>query len=233
LNRFIIMTVSRALLVAASYALAALCLAACATAPRSPAVAARSPDALYPLKAETASDQVALAIHAEGLSPAQTQALRALAARRGDRMGGPVRLNAPRGAGDAARAAAALAGARAVLAAAGVPASEILVGGYDATDAQAPLLASYAYDRAEIPKCGRQAEFTRTAANEVDANFGCSVTANMAAQIANPSDILRPRGEDAPDADRRLTVLGKYREGKVTNSDDAEGKSGVISSVAR
>jgi len=225
------MTVLRALLVAASYALAALCLAACASASQSPAVAARSPDALYALKAEPASDQIALAIHAEGLSPAQTEALRALAARRGASQGGPVRLNAPRGAGDAARAA--LAGARAVLEAAGVSPAEVLVGGYDAADARAPLLASYVYEKAEIPRCGRQAEFTHTAANEVDANFGCSVTANMAAQIANPSDIAGPRGEDAPDADRRLTVLGKYREGKVTNSDDAEGKSGVISSVAR
>ena len=120
-----------------------------------------------------------------------------------------------------------------VLEAAGVSPAEVLVGGYDAADAHAPLLASYVYEKAEIPRCGRQSEFTHTAANEVDANFGCSVTANMAAQIANPSDIAGPRGEDAPDADRRLTVLGKYREGKVTNSDDAEGKSGVISSVAR
>lgn len=227
------MTVTRTLLVAASFVLAALCLAACASTPRSPVVAARHSDALYPLQARSASDQVALAIHAEGLSPAQTQALRALAARRGDNLGGPVRLNAPRGTGDAARASRAVAGARGVLEAAGVPTADILVGSYDAADVQAPLLASYVYDRADIPSCGRQGDFTRTGDNQVDANFGCSLTADMAAQIANPSDILHPRGEDAPDADRRLTVLGKYREGKVTNADDAEGKSGVISSVAR
>ena len=228
------MTVTRALLVAASFALAALCLAACAaTSISPPAAAVRSPDALFPLKAESAWDQVALAIHVDGLSPAQTQALRALAARRDDNLGGAVHLSAPRGAVDPTQAERAVAGARAVLLGAGVQASDIQVGGYDAVDSQAPLLASYGYDRAEVPLCGRQAEFTRTANNDVDANFGCSMTANMAAQIANPSDIRRPHGEDAPDPDRRLTVLGKYRDGKVTNADDAEGKSGVISRVGR
>ena len=44
----------------------------------------------------------------------------------------------------------------------------------------------------------------------------------MAAQIAHPSDIVRPHAEDAPDAARRMTVLGKYEEGKATPADSSQ-----------
>jgi pilus assembly protein CpaD len=220
-------------LLVAAYAVAALSLAACASDPKRAMVPARNPGAQYPLKADRASDQVALAVHAAGLSSAQVDALRALAVRHRDSQGGPLRLTAPRGAGDVLLTSRAAAAARHVLEAAGVAPADILAGTYDTLDAQAPLLVSFAYDRAEIADCGRHwSELTHTADNEVAANFGCALTANMAAQIANPSDILRPRPEDAPDAGRRLTVLGKYRDGKVTSADDA-GASAAISNVGR
>jgi pilus assembly protein CpaD len=233
LNRFIIMTVTRTLLVAAAFSLAALCLAACVASPRdNPARGALNPGALYPLRADPASDQIALALHAEGLSPAQVQALRALADRRRDTVGGPLLLNAPRSA-DAALVARMQIAARAVLMAQGVADGDIAVAAYDAPGPAAPLLVSYAYLKADIPRCGKKwDELTHTEDNRVQSNFGCAETANMAAQIANPNDIVHPQAEQAPDLQRRLTVLGKYQAGKVTAADEPDAKSGIVSRVA-
>ncbi len=68
--------------------------------------------------------------------------------------------------------------------------------------------------------CGHWDDLTATGANDSYANFGCAVNANMAAQIARPSDIAHPRAEDAPDSERRLIVLDKYRQGKVTAAEE-------------
>ena len=98
LNRIMFELATKSLLVASAFALAALCLAACASDPKSPAVTARNPGALYPLKAEAATDKIALALHADGLSPAQTEALKALAERRTKAGGGAVTVSLPHGA---------------------------------------------------------------------------------------------------------------------------------------
>ena len=41
----------------------------------------------------------------------------------------------------------------------------------------------------------------------------------MAAQIANPRDILRPRDMTPPDGNRRATVFDSYRAGEQTSAD--------------
>jgi pilus assembly protein CpaD len=209
-------------------------LAACASDSASPARAAVNPAALYPLRAEVEPDQVALALHAEGLSAAQTQALAALAARWLRDGGEAITLRAPRGGADPALAARVQADARAVLAGLGVPPAAIRLATYDAADAKAPLLAAYPRYVAQVAACGRAwDDLTATRDNTVQSNFGCAVSANMAAQIANPADITRPRGVDAPDAQRRETVLGAYAAGKTTAAEDDPAKSGAISQVAR
>ena len=53
--------------------------------------------------------------------------------------------------------------------------------------------------------------------------------ANIAAQIANPQDLLRPRDMTPADAQRRATVLGKYRAGEVTSSARDDQAAGAIS----
>jgi pilus assembly protein CpaD len=233
LNRFIIMTLTRTLLVAAAFSIAALCLAACiSSAPDNPAREAVNPGSLYALRADPATDRIALAVHPQGLSPAQVEALRALADRRRDVVGGPLTLSAPRTAEPALASRMQIA-ARAVLMAQGVADADIAVTAYDAADPAAPLLASYAYQKAEIAQCGRKwDELTHTQDNRVQPNFGCAETANMAAQIANPNDIAHPQAEQAPNLQRRLTVLGKYEAGKVTAADEPDAKAGIISRVA-
>jgi pilus assembly protein CpaD len=57
-----------------------------------------------------------------------------------------------------------------------------------------------------------------TYANDQTPGFGCAVTANLAAQIANPRDIVAPRGMGAPDMDRRAKVFDTYRAGQQTSA---------------
>jgi pilus assembly protein CpaD len=232
LNRFIIMTLTRSLLVAAAFSIAALCLAACvASAPDNPAREAVNPAALYPLRALPALDQIALAQHEDGLSGPLAAALRGLADRRRDVVGGPILISAPYGA-DPALTARFAAAARAVLVSQGVALEDIGSAAYEG-DPKAPMLVSFPFHKAEIAQCGRKwDELTHTEDNRVQPNFGCAETANMAAQIANPNDIAHPRAEQAPDLDRRLTVLGKYQAGKVTAADEPENKAGIIARVA-
>lgn len=223
------MTLTRVLLVAAAFSLAALCLAACANDPHRPgparAAAAVNPLELYPLKADATTDKIALAVHGAGLSPAQAEAVKALAARRVQTAGGVVVIALPHGAADAAAAGRAADSVQGLLNVQGAPARRST---YESDDPAAPLLVSFDYDKPEIATCGKDwDDLTKTGDNQVYGNFGCAVTANMAAQIANPADLVHPRAEDAPDAERRMTVLDKYRAGKVTAADEPQGKGGA------
>jgi pilus assembly protein CpaD len=54
-------------------------------------------------------------------------------------------------------------------------------------------------------------------------NFGCASQNNLAEMIANPSDLLGPRGSTAIDAERRLKVIDAYRKAEnQTTVYDAE-----------
>ncbi|MDB5460312.1 MAG: pilus assembly protein CpaD [Caulobacteraceae bacterium] len=220
----------RPLRAAATLSAAALCLAACASDPASPAHTARNSVELYPLHTELMPDEVALAVHAQGLSPAQVQALTGFAARWRQEGQAAVSVQAPHGAADPALAARAQAQARDLLASLGVPAAAIRLGAYEAADPKAPLLLSMSRRQAAVAACGRAwDDLTSTEDNVVQSNFGCAVSANMAAQIAYPADIAHPRGEDAPDADRRTTVMSLYAAGKTTAAADDSAKSGYVS----
>jgi pilus assembly protein CpaD len=218
------MTSKRTSLTAAALAIGALGLAACATEPQRAYAPPLTPGAQYALKTQLGDDSIALAPHAEGLSGAQLLALKALVARRAEVGGGVVTLRLPHGAADAAVAGRTADAAQAALTAAGVL---VLRATYDSDDAKAPLLVSFQYDQAVVPHCGHWDDLTATGANDSFSNFGCAVNANMAAQIARPSDIDHPRTEDAPDSERRLTVLEKYREGKVTAADEPQLKATI------
>lgn len=206
----------------AALSLAALGLAACAS-DRHAGPAPLTPISQYQLRVEPGTDRIALAPHANGLSSAQQDALRALAARRVDvGGGGVVIISLPHGAADAAAASRSADAAQTVLNLSGAPVQRTT---YESDDPKAPLLVSFDYEKAAVPHCGRWDDLTATYDNGSYANFGCAVVANMAAQIANPSDIVRPRAEDAPDSGRRMTVLDKYRAGKVTAAEEPDNKA--------
>lgn len=209
---------------------AAVSLAACATTPRPDA----APDAKlsteqFPIKVEDQPREMLLAAHTQGLSPNQRAALTELASDWRDTGRGPIRIQAPPGEagrriGDAARVA---------LIAGGLPDNEVLLTPYDVQAADAPVKISFVKRQVVLPDCAVQwGNMTSTSTNAVHQNFGCAVSANMAAQTADPADLLGARPMDPADAGRRQVVLDKYRRGEVTAADTPK-TNGYVSDAVK
>ncbi len=212
-------------------------LGACATTPLAPpaptrAEAAKTPTELWAAEVAPQPEEIRLAVHAQGLSNTQAAALGVFAGDWRDGGRGPITLHAPVGGPDAAMVSRSAEGARALLTSYG---AEVRVAGYEAKgDVQAPLIVSRESYVASVPTCGLEWEnISRSATNQVQSQFGCSVSANMAAQIANPGDLLGPAQITAADAARRDVVLGKYRKGEITSSARDSQATGTISQVVK
>lgn len=62
-------------------------------------------------------------------------------------------------------------------------------------------------------RCGQWSEdIAGDSENRNYANFGCATQHNLAAMIANPADLLGPRGETPIDATRRGNVINDWQE---------------------
>jgi pilus assembly protein CpaD len=86
------------------------------------------------------------------------------------------------------------------------------------------------------PDCGRfNKNLAENRKNENFGNFGCARQHNVAAMIANPRDLLMPRGMDTErSGERRDVVFDKYINGDGTGANKtADEKAGQISDVAK
>lgn len=212
-------------------------LSACASAPpREGAVAQpRTPLEQFQAPVTAQADEVRLAIHAQGISGPQADALVSLVHAWRTHDGGPIRLQSPVGVADSGAAYRMGESVRAFLVSQGVPHTDIQLLGYEAQGAAgAPMVVGYDRYVAQVPRCGQSWEnLTSTGANRTSANFGCSVTANLAAQIANPADLVRPRDMDPSDAARRMEVLDNYRRGEPTSTQADDQARGALSQAVR
>lgn len=96
----------------------------------------------------------------------------------------------------------------------GVSRHRIIVAPYQAAGhgSSAPVRLSYAAIQAGVDGCGQwPADLAAGTENRNYHNFGCASQNNLASQIANPSDLLGPRGSTSIDAERRLKVIEAYR----------------------
>lgn len=94
--------------------------------------------------------------------------------------------------------------------------NNIAIQSYDASQhgASAPIRLSFRSVTASTGQCGQWPEdLAQTSENENYADFGCSTQNNLAAQIANPGDLLGPRKETPIDAENRGNVIAKYKTG--------------------
>ena len=176
-----------------------------------------TPTARYALQVEPGLDRIALSVHDAGLSANQQAALDSLASRF-VRSGAPdVVIEAP-GGGDPAAASMAW-GIRDALERTGIPAERIRVASYHAPSPRAPVLAGFETVQAVVPRCGTAwGNLGRTGDNRSSANFGCAVTANLAAQVSNPRDLVAPRAMTPADANRRAVVFEHYVAGTPTSA---------------
>ena len=100
----------------------------------------------------------------------------------------------------------------------GIPLSRIRSASYRATDlSSSPIRLSFTALAASVKQCGEWPEDLAAAngENQNYHNFGCASQNNLAAQIANPADLLGPRAMTPIDAERRNDAIEAYRTGNV------------------
>lgn len=215
-----------------------LCLAgsaaACAGDREPAATRALTATEQFPIRVTPHQDQIMLAPHGGGLSPAQSAALSDMVDRWHDQGEAVIRIQSPkRGGEEAYRSVAAIQDA---LYALGVTPDKLDVVDYDpGARPNAPVIVGFLHYEAKGPECGREwTGFSHSMNNEANSNFGCAVTANVAAQVDNAGDFLAPRQSTPGDAARRTTVLTKYRAGEITSTtQDQQAKGTVSTSVGQ
>ena len=210
--------------------LAAASLSACATAP-GPQANLNAPTPLdawgSQVQVNPAPQEIRLASHQNGLSSTQGAALNDLFGRWLNAEAGEIVIQAPSAGPAAAGGWRVAQDSRAFLVARG--AANVRIAGYDAGgDPAAPVIVGYIRYVATTPTCGSWDSLTATANNTSYNNFGCAVTANMARQVANPEDMIRPRDTTPASAAQRQIMMEKYRKGEATGSvRDADARAKV------
>jgi len=212
----------------------ALGASACATPRTEAALAAKTPGDQFPFVVNTEADETLLAVHSSGVSTTQAAAIGAALGRWREGGGEAIFVRTPAAAPQELAATAMGEQIRSLLLGAGAPHDKVRLERYDAAgDGQAPLVLGFSRYRAQIPKCGeRWDNLSGTQSNDVHANFGCAVSANMAAQVANPRDLVEARPADPYDASRTTVQMDLYRRGQDTAT-TARTTGGVISQAIR
>lgn len=129
--------------------------------------------------------------------------------------GGIVRVLVPAGSANEAAAHRKATAISAAMQDIGVPRHAIVIEAYGvmSPEAEAPVRIAYSALRAGTEACGRwPADLNMNPENKHYANFGCSYQKNLAAQIANPSDLLGPRRSTEIDPERRGIAIDDYKK---------------------
>lgn len=131
---------------------------------------------------------------------------------------------------------------RAILSAMGVPPHGITVRNYRPSDPRlfATIRVNYPRITADAGPCGTWPEDIGPSIknksyleNKQYYNFGCASQRNLAAVVANPSDLVQPRQETPPYGARRVVVLDKYRKGEGSATVYPDDQKNKISNVGQ
>lgn len=106
---------------------------------------------------------------------------------------------------------------RGLMAQGGLNPNAVKTGSYPSRPgAPAPVIVSYRTLRAIPQDCRSLGSLTNTYANQPHDNFGCFQSANLAAMITDPRQLLEPYASGQPNAQRRQTIYDKYIQGEPT-----------------
>jgi pilus assembly protein CpaD len=215
--------------------LACLALGACASPEAPPLAQAHpiTPTERYAIQVKPTPVELMLAAHSGGLSIAQAAALRDFAGRYDDADRGAITIKAPEHGPDQSEVYRTATATRDFLISQGASPGDVRIEGYDANgDGKAPVRVSFMAYQAEGPVCGTSwSDISKESNNEPYSEFGCAVTANVAAQVADAADLLHHRASDPPDALRRADVIGKYRGAAITSTPKDPQADGTFSTV--
>lgn len=220
-----------------------LCAGACAAAlggcsnggpGATPEVAdALTPTQQYAVRVSDTPERLALSVHTSGLSDKQQAALTDFAQRWHESGADSIVVESPMNSAQEGDPRAAASNVAATLARMGVPEGRVRLSDYDAGGQPgAPVVARFTRLQALGPDCsGHWDNLVSTNSNAVSSHFGCAVTANFAAQLADPRDLAGPAAMQPADGLRRAVILDKYRQGQTTSSAKDDQASGAISSA--
>jgi pilus assembly protein CpaD len=198
----------------------------------------------HPIAVEESNRSIVLFVgHARGgLSATQRDDVAGLARSWVAEGTGAVVVDVPVNTANARAAESAYREARAVLEAGGVPGDGIKLHRYTPDDFRtlATVRLSYPRMRAVAGPCGIWPEDLGPSAkdpsypeNKSYYNFGCAYQRNMAAMVANPSDLVQPRAETAAYTARRSEGFEKYRKGTTTATEYPEGDKAKLSDAGK
>lgn len=126
-----------------------------------------------------------------------------------------IAILVPTGSHNSRAAGAVAAAAARELQNSGVPRNSILVQHYNAShhgDSATVRLVHASLEASVESKCGSwEEDIADTSQNKNYSNFGCATQNNLASMIANPADLLAPRGVGDIDATRRSNVINTWR----------------------
>jgi pilus assembly protein CpaD len=173
----------------------------------------------------------------EGLSPGQKAQVSGFLQhyRATDAGNSKLIISVPSGTPNESAAVYAVADIRRMIASYGFAESNVAIEPYnEGRGANAPVRLSYLRYVADPPQCGLwPTNLADDRRNLPYPNLGCAQQHNLAAQIANPADLLGPRTMDPSDPERRAVVFDKYRQGVTTRSERDERDETVQGRVTR
>jgi len=133
----------------------------------------------------------------------------------GRRGNGPLYINVPNSSASGLGTQQAQAVIRQSLSAIGLGGAAVQTGEYQsAHGSPAPVVVSYRMLKTVPQDCRQLGDTTNTFANQPYDNFGCFHSANLAAMIGDPRQLLAPYEMTVPDSQRRQTIYDKYIAGE-------------------
>ena len=134
---------------------------------------------------------------------------------------GFMQIQVPQGSANSAAAAQMAGDIRKTLQAAGIRGDRIIMARYTAGGRHdaAPIRLAFIATKAVTGACGEWPDdlSDNTSGNRNWYNFGCASQNNLAAQVANPGDLLGPRGQTPIDAAQRAQIINTYRTGGTSS----------------
>lgn len=154
---------------------------------------------------------------------------------------GGVVIDVPTGTANQHAASRALEEINSIFSASGLPMQSVAVRGYTPDDpGKFPTLKlKYSKIVAEAGPCGLWPQDLGASfdpfynENNNYWNLGCSNQRNLAAMVANPADLVQPRGEGEVWTSRRTTVFEKYRVGQPTATVYPNPNKGYLSDIGQ
>lgn len=169
-----------------------------------------------------------------GLTRNQTYELRSFLRRYREKNEGPLIVGAPSGGANEIAVMHAMGQLRREFTSLGISRNEVRFDAYSGGGAgSAPIKVSYNSFAAQAPECGDWSDnLARDPKNIPYRNFGCATQRNLAAMVANPRDLVEPRGMTPRDSQRRDVLMGKYVKGDTTIAKKAKEEKVKASEVS-